>query len=45
LHKSETGLHLNPNVGLLTPAVGLVCAALGYAFWRIGINRYQGTGS
>jgi ABC-2 type transport system permease protein len=45
LHKSETGLHLNPAVGLLTPIVGLVCTALGYAFWRVGIARYAGTGS
>ena len=45
LHKSEDGLHLNPAVGLLTPAVGAVVFVLGYAFWRIGLNRYQGTGS
>jgi ABC-2 type transport system permease protein len=45
LHKSEDGLHLNPAVGLLTPLVGVVCVAAGYAFWRVGIDRYQGTGS
>jgi ABC-2 type transport system permease protein len=45
LHKSEDGLHLNPAVGLLTPLVGALCVALGYAFWRVGIDRYQGTGS
>jgi ABC-2 type transport system permease protein len=45
LHKSEDGLHLNPSVGLLTPLVGAVALALAYAFWRVGINRYQGTGS
>jgi ABC-2 type transport system permease protein len=45
LHKTETGLHLNPAVGLLTPVVGLASAALGYAFWRVGIARYAGTGS
>ena len=45
LHKSEDGLHLNPAVGLLTPLVGAVCVAAGYAFWRVGIDRYQGTGS
>jgi ABC-2 type transport system permease protein len=45
LHKSEDGLHLNPAVGLLTPLVGALCLAVGYAFWRIGIDRYQGTGS
>ena len=45
LHKTEDGLHLNPAVGLLTPLVGLVAVSLAYAFWRIGQNRYQGTGS
>ena len=45
LGKAEDGLHLNNAVGLLTPLVGLVCAAAGYAFWRVGIDRYQGTGS
>ncbi|HZX68256.1 MAG TPA: ABC-2 family transporter protein, partial [Candidatus Elarobacter sp.] len=45
LHKNEDGLHLNPAVGLLTPLVGVVVFVLGYAFWRIGIDRYQGTGS
>jgi ABC-2 type transport system permease protein len=45
LHKSEDGLHLNPAVGLLTPLVGTLCVALGYAVWRGAIDRYQGTGS
>lgn len=45
LHKSEDALHLNPAVGLLTPLVGLVALVLAYAFWRTGLNRYQGTGS
>ncbi len=45
LHKSEDGFHLNPLVGLFTPLVGLIWAAAAYGFWRIGINRYQGTGS
>ena len=45
LHKNEDGLHLAPGVGLLTPLVGLVVFAIGYGFWRIGIDRYQGTGS
>jgi ABC-2 type transport system permease protein len=45
LHKSEDGLHLNPAVGLLTPLVGALVLALAYLFWRVGLNRYQGTGS
>ncbi len=45
LHKSEDGLHLNPAIGLLTPLVGALCVAVAYAFWRVGIDRYQGTGS
>jgi ABC-2 type transport system permease protein len=45
LHKSEDALQLNPAVGLLTPLVGLLAVSLAYAFWRIGLNRYQGTGS
>ena len=36
---------INPAVGLLTPLVGCVCLALAYAFWRVGLDRYQGTGS
>jgi ABC-2 type transport system permease protein len=45
LHKSEDGLHLNPAVGLLTPLVGTVWLGAAYVFWRIGLDRYQGTGS
>jgi ABC-2 type transport system permease protein len=45
LHKQEDGLHLSPAVGLLTPLVGAFVLALAYAFWRLGLNRYQGTGS
>lgn len=45
LQKAETGLHLNPAVGLLTPAIGIAWFALAYAFWRHGLTRYQGTGS
>jgi ABC-2 type transport system permease protein len=45
LHKSETALSLNPAIGLLTPLVGIAWLAMAYAFWRVGINRYQGTGS
>jgi ABC-2 type transport system permease protein len=45
LHKNETGLNLNPAVGLLTPVVGCLCLGIAYAFWRVGLNKYQGTGS
>jgi ABC-2 type transport system permease protein len=45
LHKAETGLSLAPQIGLLTPVVGLVWFAMAYGFWRFGINHYQGTGS
>jgi ABC-2 type transport system permease protein len=44
LGKSETALSLPPAVGLLTPVVGVVCVALAYAFWRFGLDRYQGVG-
>lgn len=45
LHKNETGLSLNPAIGLFTPLVGVIVAAVAYAFWQAGLNRYQGTGS
>lgn len=44
LHKTEGGLALPPAVGLLTPLIGLVFVAAAYAFWRIGLDRYQGVG-
>jgi ABC-2 type transport system permease protein len=45
LQKAETGLHLNPVVGLLTPAIGLAWLGVAYAFWLVGLRHYQGTGS
>ena len=45
LHKAETGLSLSPQAGLLTPVVGLGWLAVSYAFWRFGLQHYQGTGS
>jgi ABC-2 type transport system permease protein len=45
LHKSEAALNLSPEVGLLTPLIGLAWFALAYAFWRSGLKQYQGTGS
>jgi ABC-2 type transport system permease protein len=45
LHKAETGLSLSPQIGLLTPLIGAGWLAVSYAFWRIGLQHYQGTGS
>ncbi len=45
LQKAEIGLHLNPTVGLLTPAIGLAWLIVSYLFWQIGLRHYQGTGS
>jgi ABC-2 type transport system permease protein len=45
LRKQETGLGLNPEVGILTPAIGLAWVAASYMLWRVGLRRYQGTGS
>jgi ABC-2 type transport system permease protein len=44
LHKSESGLSLPPAIGLLTPLIGALFVAVAYAFWRFGLNRYQGVG-
>lgn len=45
LNKGDVGLHLDPRVGLLTPAIGLAWLGVAYAFWRFGLRHYQGTGS
>ncbi|HTU83069.1 MAG TPA: ABC-2 family transporter protein [Candidatus Acidoferrales bacterium] len=45
LGKTDTGLHLAPAVGLLTPAIGTAWLLAAYAFWRVGLRHYQGTGS
>jgi ABC-2 type transport system permease protein len=45
LQKQESGLGLNPEVGVLTPAIGLAWSAISYLFWRRGLRHYQGTGS
>jgi ABC-2 type transport system permease protein len=44
LHKGEAGTGLPPEVGLLTPLIGLLFVAAAYTFWRFGLNRYQGVG-
>jgi ABC-2 type transport system permease protein len=45
LQKSYNGMHLDPAVGLLTPAIGLAWLGASYAFWIVGLRHYQGTGS
>jgi ABC-2 type transport system permease protein len=44
LGKGGSGLGLPPAVGLLTPLIGLAFVAIAYAFWRAGLDRYQGVG-
>lgn len=45
LHKTDTGFSLSPWVGLLTPVIGVAWTLAAYAFWRFGVDHYQGTGS
>lgn len=46
LHKtSESAYQLNPELGWLTPLIGLVWFSAAYLFWLAGLNRYKGTGS
>jgi ABC-type uncharacterized transport system permease subunit len=44
LHKTDNGLGLPMVVGVLTPLVGAVFLIVAYAFWRFGLQRYQGVG-
>lgn len=44
LHKHDTALGLAPQVGLLTPLIGLLFVSVAYAFWHFGLDRYQGVG-
>ncbi len=44
LHKGDGAFSLPPQVGLLTPVIGMTFAAVAYVFWRFGLNRYQGVG-
>jgi len=44
LEKKETALWLSPDVGLLSPLVGLATFFVAYLFWVKGLNRYQGVG-
>jgi ABC-2 type transport system permease protein len=45
LNKSDDAFALPAWIGLLSPLVGLAFVAVAYAFWRFGLNRYQGSGS
>ena len=44
LHKPDSTFALPAAIGLCTPLVGLVFLGVAYAFWRIGLDRYQGVG-
>ncbi len=44
LHKPGATLPLPPAAGLFTPLVGVFFVTFAYAFWRFGLNRYQGVG-
>jgi len=44
LHKAHEAASLPPEVGLLTPVIGIVAVAAAYFFWRLGLNRYSGVG-
>ena len=44
LDKTEEALHLPPQVGLLSPLVGLATFAIAYSFWRVGLNHYESVG-
>lgn len=41
----EDGARISATLGVATPLVGLAWFGLSYAFWRLGVDRYQGTGS
>ena len=45
LHKSALGMHIDPRLGLLTPAIGFMWFLVSYGFWQVGLRHYQGTGS
>ncbi len=44
LHKADAAFPLPPWVGLFSPLVGIAFVCVAYAFWRFGLNRYQGVG-
>ncbi len=45
LHKTADTAEFNPALGWLTPVVAAVWLFAALAFWRAGLDKYQGTGS
>lgn len=45
LGKAPNGSEFGPAWGYLTPAVGLMTFGVAYMVWRLGLQRYQSTGS
>ena len=45
LHKTADAAQFNPALGWMAPLVAAIWAAGSLTFWRIGLDRYQGTGS
>lgn len=44
LHKTDNGLGLPLAIGVLTPLIGVLFLLVAYAFWRFGLQKYQGVG-
>jgi ABC-2 type transport system permease protein len=44
LNKGDNGIGLPIAIGLATPAIGIAFLLVAYAFWRFGLQRYQGVG-
>jgi ABC-2 type transport system permease protein len=44
LHKAHETSALPPEVGLLTPLIGVIAVAAAYAFWRLGLSKYSSVG-
>jgi ABC-2 type transport system permease protein len=44
LNKHDASFAFPPQVGLLGPVIGIVFVLVAYAFWRFGLDRYQGVG-
>lgn len=45
LHKTADAAQFNPALGWMAPLVAASWGAASLGFWRMGLNRYQGTGS